>query len=207
MKKDTVTSIWFDFGNVLLPLDVDATYAGFKALGAKKTLTQSNPLFHKWERGELAPDQFITEISNELKYAAYPNSIWQAWNAMILPLPDQVIPFLRKLSKRYTLVLVSNINHEHEMFIKRMMGPYTYSQFLKQFSAIYYSHHVGKRKPERAFFEQILKEQEAKPNEVFFIDDTAENSKAAEALGINTWCFNPQKDLIYDLHKVLSAHH
>lgn len=207
MKKDTVTSIWFDFGNVLLPLDVDATYDAFKALGARKTLTRNNPVFHKWERGEIAPDEFISGISKELRYKSYPGSIWDAWNAMILPLPDQVIPFLRKLSKRYRLVLVSNINHEHEMFIKQMMGPFTYGQFLKSFSGIYYSHHVGKRKPETAFFKQVLKEQKAKPAEVFFIDDTAENIDAAGKLGINTWHFNPQKDAIYDLDKALSRLH
>lgn len=204
MKKEKITSIWFDFGNVLLPLDVDATYKAFEALGARKTLTRNHSVFHRWERGEIAQDEFIIEISKELKYTAHKGSIWEAWNAMILPLPDQVIPFLRKLSKRYRLVLVSNINHEHEQFIKQMMGPFTYGQFLKSFSGIYYSHHMGRRKPESAFFKQVLKEQKAKPAQVFFVDDTAENIEAADKIGINTWHFNPQKDVIYDLDRVLS---
>ena len=207
MKKSGITTIWFDFGNVLLPLQVEETYRAFKKLGAKKTLVRTNPIFYKWERGEIAPDEFIDAIRTELKYAASPGSIWQAWNAMLLPLPDEVIPFLRRLAKKYRLVLVSNINHEHEQIIKKQMGPFQYGQFLKCFNGIYYSHHAGKRKPEPAFFKQVLKEQKAKPAEVFFVDDTEENILAAEKLGINSWHFNPAADVIYDLDKVLLARH
>ena len=206
MKTTEITTIWFDFGNVLLPLDVEASYEAFYKLGAKQTLIHSNPLFHKWERGEIAPDEFIDGLSSELKFAAAPSSIWDAWNAMILPLPEPVLPFLRKLSKKYRLVLVSNINHEHEQYIKSMLGPFTYGQFLKQFSGIYYSHHIGKRKPEPAFFKEVLKNQKAKPAEVLFIDDTLENIHTSQNLGIKTWHFDPETDVIYDLDKVLSKH-
>lgn len=207
MKNDIIKSIWFDFGNVLLPLDVDATYAGFKNLGAKKTLHKNHPLFHAWERGELSSEEFIKAISGELKYKAHAASIWQAWNAMILPLPNQVIPFLRRLSKRYKLILVSNINPEHEEYIKQHLGRFTYNQLMKSFTSVYYSHHIGKRKPEHSFFNHVLDEQQLSPEAVFFIDDTEENIVAAKALGIRGWHFNPQKDVIYDLDKVLLKHH
>jgi putative hydrolase of the HAD superfamily len=87
-----------------------------------------------------------------------------------------------------------------------MMGPFGYGNFLRQFHGIYYSHHMGMRKPEAAFFEKVLTDQKLKAESVLFIDDTDENIRAAENLGINCWHFKPEKDSLSDLGKVLSAH-
>lgn len=207
MKAKQITTLFFDFGNVLLPIDVPTTYDAFAKLGAKSSLQKEHILFHAWERGTMRPDEFVTEIRSELKFAASSPSIWAAWNAMILPFPQEHLNLLRRWRKKYRLVLVSNINHEHEQFIRKMMGPFGYGHFLRQFHGIYYSHHTGMRKPEPAFFKKILADQNVKSKDVLFIDDTEENIRAAEKLGIAGWHFNPAKDSLSDLDKVLKAHH
>ena len=43
------------------------------------------------------------------------------------------------------------------------------------------------RKPDEAFFNLILKQNNLNPKKTLFVDDTIEHIEAAEALGINTW--------------------
>jgi len=196
-----IKTILFDLGNVLLPLDVEKTYNAFEALSAKSTLHKELPLFHSWEKGELGSDKFYAELRSHLKYQAHNNSIKVAWNGMLLPFPEENISLLKKLKKKYRLVLISNINHIHEEAIKEMMGAFKYGQMLKQFSGIYYSHHDGMRKPDEAFFNHATRESALKPEETLFIDDTEENIISAKKLGFQTWHFNPNTDNILNIER------
>ena len=51
---------------------------------------------------------------------------------------------------------------------------------------MYLSHKVGLRKPNAGIYEYILREQNLKPEEVFFIDDSPEHIEGANKLGIKT---------------------
>lgn len=207
MKPQQITTLVLDFGRVILPLNIEATYQAFEHLGARESLQKDHPLFHDWERGTISPDQFLTAIRRELKFTATDASIWEAWYAMLLPMPEEHIWQLKMLRKRYRLVLLSNINHAHEQQIKKMMGPFGYSHFLRQFHAIYYSHHVGMRKPDTEIFKKVLNDQKLEAAEVMFVDDTEENIRAAEKLGMNALLFNPEKDAFTALDKVLLKRH
>ncbi|MGZ3835145.1 MAG: HAD-IA family hydrolase, partial [Mucilaginibacter sp.] len=55
------------------------------------------------------------------------------------------------------------------------------------FEKTYYSHLVGIRKPDSAFFEKVLTENGLNPAETLFIDDIAANLEPAKALGIQTF--------------------
>jgi len=202
-----VKAILFDLGNVLLPLDVEKTYHAFETLGAKNSLHKELPLFHSWEKGELSPDKFFAEIGNHLKYQAHNNTIKAAWNSMLLPFPGEYLRLLKKLNTKYRLVLISNINHIHELAIKEMMGPFIYRQFLKQFSGIYYSHHDGMRKPDEEFFNHAIRESSLVPEETLFIDDTEANIICATKLGFQTWHFNPQTDDLLGLENHIKKKH
>jgi putative hydrolase of the HAD superfamily len=55
------------------------------------------------------------------------------------------------------------------------------------FERIYYSHLVGKRKPNSDIFEQVLNENTLKPEETLFIDDSPQHLETAKKLGIKTY--------------------
>ena len=55
------------------------------------------------------------------------------------------------------------------------------------------------RKPDATIFEFVLTENNLKPEECLFVDDTLENTKAASTLGINVWNNNPKTEDIIDL--------
>ena len=54
------------------------------------------------------------------------------------------------------------------------------------FEKVYYSHLVGKRKPNHDIFNQVLSENSLLPQQTLFIDDSIQHVIAASQLGIRT---------------------
>ena len=54
------------------------------------------------------------------------------------------------------------------------------------FSKCWYSHLIGLRKPGKDIYEFVLREENLKTGETFFIDDTKENTEAAINMGIRS---------------------
>jgi epoxide hydrolase-like predicted phosphatase len=67
------------------------------------------------------------------------------------------------------------------------------------FDQILNSHRIGVAKPDEKAFRIALERLQARPEEVFFIDDQARNTKAAAALGIHTHTYDNVSALIDDL--------
>lgn len=193
----------FDFGVVLIPIDQSLTYEAFEKLGAREELALQNELFEKVERGDLDNDTFLKDLQPFFfRKNIFKKDLARAWNAMCYePIPEENIQLLKKLKREHRLFLLSNTNGLHIQKIKALTGPFKYAQFRSLFEAIYYSHEMGCRKPEAAFFEKVLKEQDLKAEECLFIDDRAENIEAAEKLGIKSWLFNPKEDDLKELIK------
>lgn len=57
------------------------------------------------------------------------------------------------------------------------------------FHAVYASHLMGVIKPDPAFWRRILESEGCDPSDAFFVDDTLENVRAAEYLGIRSHRF------------------
>lgn len=55
------------------------------------------------------------------------------------------------------------------------------------FEKVYYSHLMGKRKPDAEIFEQVLLENNLDPTETLFIDDSPQHLETAKKLGLQTY--------------------
>ncbi len=197
-------NLLFDFGAVLIPIDAKLSYKAFEALGAKVELEKQEELFHKVERGQLDSRAFLSALQPFFfRKNIFKKDLAAAWNALCYePIPSENIALLKSLRKKgYKLYLLSNTNELHLQKIKANSGRFDYAQFLKQFDGIYFSHEVGHRKPEPAFYKQVLKKEKLKADDCFFIDDREENIEAAEKLGIKSWHFDPAKDKLSDILK------
>lgn len=199
-------NLLFDFGAVLIPIDAKLSYKAFEALGAQKELENQQELFHKVERGDLDSDAFLKALQPYFfRKNIFKKDLAAAWNALCHePIPSDNIALLKRLRKKgFKLFLLSNTNDLHLQKIKENSGRFDYGQFLKQFDGIYFSHEMGHRKPEPAFYKQVLKKEKLKAEDCFFIDDREENIEAAEKLGIKGHHFNPDtEDLAAVLKKV-----
>jgi len=201
-----IKNLILDFGGVLLPLNTSETDTSFEKLGARPELVEQQETFHKFETGQISGKEFTTALQPFFfRKAIYPGDIQQAWNAMLGESPEELISFLKKLSKDYRLFLLSNTNQFHVDEIRETAGPFTYKRFISKFEEVYYSHEVGLRKPDKEIFEKILADHDLDPEETFYVDDTKAHIKAARKLGLKCWHLKPEEEDIYKLPKKIAA--
>lgn len=199
-------SIIFDFGNVLIPAVESRTHEAFEALRAYPEFAEQGKLFRKYETGKMDTNEFLEAIRPFFFRKHFKPDLKKAWNAMLGPLPEENVRLLKKLKRNYKLFLLSNTNDMHISCIQEQNGRFLYNQFMKQFDAVYYSHEIGMRKPDREIFDHVLKENDLQAEESLFIDDKKENIDTADEMGLKTWHLDPETESIDDLDRVLSEH-
>ena len=189
-----IKNIIFDYGNVIFSISFARAQQAFKELGIDQADTffghlQQDAIFDAFDRGEISAGAFRTRIreitGNTLLTDA---QIDHAWNSMLLGIAEGNHDLLLKVKQKYRTFLLSNINEIHYEFIMDYLEKefgFTGNDHL--FEKTYYSHFTGKRKPEPAIFEQVLRENELDAAETLFIDDSPQHIAAAHELGIKTY--------------------
>ena len=81
-------------------------------------------------------------------------------------------------------------------------------QFYNCFDKIYYSSRMGKRKPEKSCFNQVLEENGLMAENTLFIDDSIQHIEGAKKAGIKTFHLEKNKSIL-DLvpYIIQSKHH
>ncbi len=193
-----INTIIFDFGNIFINLEKEATIAEFKKLGLdgpNEELLVMNDLF---ERGKISEQQFIDGFNKFIPNADV-HDIRKAWNAVIGEFPLYRLEFLQMLSNKYRLFLLTNTDAIHISRFEHMAGISFFSDFYQCFEKVYYSFEMGMRKPEEEIFNHILKKHDLSPKRTLFIDDKKENTDAAAALGIQVWNLKVGEEDVVDL--------
>ena len=198
-----IKNIIFDFGDIFINLDKMATPKAMAQFGFKQITPALDKIFKNYEKGTISTQDFLKQINTIFPKATAKNLI-EAWNAILKDFPEYRLNFLKELKEqgRYRLFLLSNTNDLHIEQVKKQMGS-TYIDFKACFEVFYLSYEMGKRKPDASIFEQVLEENNLKAEETFFIDDTKENTDAANQLGIKTWNLQVGQQDIIDLNNYL----
>jgi len=189
-----IKNIIFDYGNVIFNLDFAKGQKAWEALG----ITNANefyghklqdPVFDAFERGDIPPAEFRNHIRKKINNLQLTDAqIDHAWNAMLLGIPQGNHQLLLRLKGKYRTFLLSNINAIHYDYIMNYLkNDFGFDGNDHLFEKTYYSHLTGKRKPEPAIFEQVLKENDLNPAETLFIDDSPQHIEGAKKLGIQTY--------------------
>lgn len=183
-----IKNLIFDFGDVFINLDKGATLRRLSVDKLQNIPHEITILVQEYEKGTISTTNFLGRISRFLPEITQKQFI-DAWNAIILDLPDHRMEFLQQLveENNYRLFLLSNTNELHISKVIERMGEKRYHAFKKCFAQFYLSHEVHLRKPEPEIFKMVLEENKIKAHETLFIDDTKEHIKAAATLGIKTW--------------------
>lgn len=201
-----IKNIIFDFGGVVINLDIQLTINEFKKLGIadfEKFYTQNRQelWFHKFDRGIINGDQFVRKIKKHLHGKVSDKQIIDAWNAMLLDFPETHAEMLRKLKMCFRTFLLSNTNDLHIDYysglLKKWYGVEDMSSF---FEKEYYSYRIGKRKPDQETFQFVLEENQLKPEETLFIDDTLQHVEGARKCGLRAYHLQPPETIL-DLFK------
>ena len=199
-----ITQIWFDFGNVFIPVHPHLTQEALEHCGVQMKPEQFEVLAQEFERGEVSTKEFFQALTASCKFLQSSRCTTRAWNALLGELNDHTL-FLKKLAESYSLALVSNTNEAHIDHIKQESGPFLWNTFTEKFDALFLSYEMGCRKPDTEYYDRVLEAVGAMPEEVLFIDDTQANLDTAAEMGMHTWLFNTQDgDLERELPAVLT---
>ncbi|MBJ6369006.1 HAD family hydrolase [Snuella sedimenti] len=197
-----IKTIIFDFGDVFINLDKEnASKNIFNILRIEKLSKEMIAVNDLYEQGLISTDEFITFYLEN-----FPNlskqSLIEAWNSILLDLPEYRLQFLKNLKTTtdYKLILLSNTNELHINWIKENIS--IYEIFKNCFDAFYLSHEINLRKPNTNIFEFVLNENNLNAAECLFIDDTSEHIISASALGIHTWNLDPKHEDVINLLEV-----
>lgn len=190
-----INTILFDFGDVFINLDKEATYTALYDLGVTEVTFEMMAKTFAYEVGDISTEELIKAFQ-ELYPTITAEDFTKAWNAILLDFPLHRLQFLKalKASGNYTLLLLSNTNELHINWIKDHWGAALFAEFKNCFDGFYLSHEIHMRKPNKDPFEYILNAHQCSPETTFFIDDTQEHIETAKGLGIATWNINPKTE-------------
>ena len=193
-----IDTIIFDFGDIFINLDKEATPLALKNLGLKEWNSNLDALNLDFEKGKISETEFILGFQNYIPNASI-HQIREAWNAILLDFPLYRLEFLQMLSQKYRLFLLSNTDSIHIERFQHKAGISFYRDFYQCFEKVYFSFELGMRKPDPAIFEFLIKEHNLLPKNTLFVDDNLQNIESAEKLGLQVWHLQKGEEDVKDL--------
>ncbi|MFK7048672.1 Alpha-D-glucose-1-phosphate phosphatase YihX [Flavobacterium columnare] len=188
-----INNIIFDFGNVFMNLDKNASLEALKQLGLSEWDEHFEQINQEFEKGKISEVLFMIELKKRIPNASV-EDIRTAWNAAIKDFPLSRLEFLQKLSHKYKLYLLSNIDEIHIAKFEHHVGMTFARAFYQCFEKVYFSSEIGFRKPEIEAFQFILKKHELAPKRTLFVDDEKQNTEIASSLGMHVWHLQIEKE-------------
>ena len=206
-----IKNIIFDFGNVLMDLDLAAVEREFRALWgdyfeeAKAKLDRDH-IFELYETGGLSTQEFIAAIRWAGPAPLSEEQVVQAWNSIFIGMPRHRFDLLLQLRQQYKVFLLSNINDLHERWIADYMvrEHQIYDYEIRFFDGVYFSHLIRLRKPERDIYEYVLADAEIRAEESVFFDDLEINIDAARKTGIQAFLHPAGSEIATHIQLILS---
>jgi putative hydrolase of the HAD superfamily len=203
LLQNDLEAIIFDLGGVIIDIDFNLTLKELEKytthqFGEGEYLTK-HPIFYEFETGKIGEITFFTEIRKIFGLNATLIELEQAWNALLLNIPQKRVDVLRKLQKELPTFILSNTNPTHLEEVENILRKQTDAKTLKNLvKKPYYSFEVGKAKPETAIYEMLIKENHLNPEKTLFIDDSLRNLEGAKKIGLQTLHITPFVEDICD---------
>ncbi|SFJ98918.1 HAD family hydrolase [Methylocapsa palsarum] len=182
----TDPTIIFDLGGVLVRHDNDLLFDRLAACCPDPQAAR--PHMEAWLHaedvgtGRLGVEALHQRLAAEHGFnAAYPRFL-ELWNSHFSPEPGME-PLVRSLAAPYRVVIFSNTNAAHIDHIRDLYPAFGHAH------TAYLSYELGLVKPDPASYRRVLELERRAPQDCIFIDDRADNTAAAAALGMKTVTF------------------
>ena len=207
MDFKSIKNIIFDFGAVVINIDIPNAYKSFAELSGKapeevRALFENQGAYADFECGKMSNDEFHTLLRKELGVSCSDEELDKAWNAMLLDIPLERVEKLKELKTQYNIFLLSNTNAIHVKKMKEMfLQEFGIEDFTKLFHKPYLSYEIGLIKPDTSIYEYVLKDAGLDRKETIFLDDNADNVKSALGIGLPTIQVVPGKYTMMDILK------
>ncbi len=187
----SIRNIIFDLGGVLYAIDPRRTAAGLAALAGPRArhMAMDDPLFLALEMGTISPPDFRNELRRAIDSSASDAALDEAWNALLLGPIRGRLDWVRQLSERYRVILLSNTNVIHA----QIWGPECAEMF-GHMEKTWFSFDLGMRKPDVVIYDHVLAQMGMNATESLFLDDSAANIAGAASIGIQTLLVDPTSE-------------
>ena len=195
----TIQFIFFDLGNVLLEFSHDrgchqmAMVAGISSSQVRRAAFDSG-LNERYERGEITTEQFHKEFDRLSNTTTQFDELIGAWND-IFDIHTRTIPIVANLrAAGYPLGIISNTCQAHrEHAVKK------YPMLTTFFDPFITSFEVKAMKPDAKIYEYAAARVKVAAEEIFFVDDRAENVEGARRCSWHAVQFSGARQLAEDL--------
>jgi putative hydrolase of the HAD superfamily len=200
-----ITTLIFDFGGVLINLDIKRCILNFKRLGLENFEQYLNNFaqagfFMEFEKGQITAVEFRNEIRKLTTKTLTDAQIDEAWCSFLLEIPTEKLEMLLELRKKFRILLLSNTNIIHFPNSETLLYTQNGMKMSDYFDRCYLSYEMKMAKPDKEIFENILATENVQANECLFLDDGLKNTEEAQKLGIQTYLVSEREDLSFLLN-------
>ena len=192
MIPKSIKNIIFDLGGVIIDIDPELTFKAFEKLSSSIMFSTTGaldtcPFFSNFERGLMSSDDFIGELLKLCEDDTTEMEVLDSWNAILLDISKEKRDLLLQLKSEYNIVLLSNTNEIHRLWIDDFIeANFSDNGLHSWFNEVYTSYELNLQKPEPEIFKYVLNHKNLVAEETLFIDDTEKHIKSAQNLGIQT---------------------
>ena|ERR1035437_1111269 len=202
-----ISTLIFDFGGVLIDLDMNQSILNFKKLGienVEKYLSNfgQSGFFMQLEKGEISAEEFRSEIRKMTPNTITDSEIDDAWNAFLVRIPSEKLDIVYELRKKYRVIMLSNTNVIHFPYAEQTFFSYKNRSINEYFDKCYRSYDMKMAKPDTEIFEAILSQEQVAANRCLLLDDGPKNIEQAHKLGFQTYFVDPNEDLSFLLTNI-----
>lgn len=183
---NTISTIIFDLGRVLVNIDFDAFPHALGLFTQEDRAPFRLPVAeasHLYETGKISTDEFTSQLKKIFNHQFSKEQLLTAWNEIIQNDVVEINELVLQLQKKYTTAMLSNTCSSH--FHKAQAT----TENANLFSKNYLSYQIGYMKPAREVYEHILRDINIPANQILFVDDLQENIDAAKAVGMQGLVF------------------
>jgi glucose-1-phosphatase len=202
-----ISTLIFDFGGVLIDLDMNQSILNFKKLGVENVENYlsnfgQSGFFMQLEKGKISAEEFRSEIRKMTTNTITDKEIDDAWNAFLVRIPSEKLDIVYQLRKKFRVIMLSNTNAIHFPYAERTFFSYKNRGIDEYFDKCYRSYDMKMAKPDAEIFEAILSQEQVAANQCLLLDDGPKNIEQAQKLGFQTYFVDPKEDLSFLLTNI-----
>jgi HAD superfamily hydrolase (TIGR01509 family) len=184
-----IKNLLFDMGGVVFRQNTDEARRRFSAAGIDTARYMGDygqkDFFLDLETGKIGPDEFCRQMAAAAgRQQVSLEEAQHCWLGFIRDVPAERLLALLTLRETYHVCLLTNTNPFVMDFTRSTRFSAGGKPITHYFDSLFCSYEMHVCKPDPAIFLQALAADGMKANESLFVDDSAKNVEAAEALGI-----------------------
>lgn len=195
-----IKGILLDMGGVILDLDINKsreayrTRLGFSRIDEFLDPCHQQGIFNMLEDGSLDEEQFFEMMKPYCNEGITIPMMRECLYELLVGIPAEKVEYLKELSTRYPLYMLSNNNCVSFPRCKQIFEE-AGIPLDKLFKDLFLSYRMKMLKPGREIYDEAVRRTGMKADQLLFIDDSMANVEGARAAGIHAAFYERGTDL------------